>query len=218
VLIFPAIDGSRFQSRLASCQDGLQQFGVALSQYGLQQRDRVVQLAGGGRLTQAGVTVVGRLLREKCLDESRRTLCPDAWLAAQGVLSAILHVENSSSATPEKGVRTICFAPNNSSDPFFTNPDVNWSGTWRTGMTNGRQAPPMPAATPLLADAPSADLPDQDISSHGGRGRNVLFEDGRVDFVPSAAAAESSEWALLRGPDSSVSAISTPVVWVSGRR
>jgi hypothetical protein len=224
MLVFPAIDGARFQARLASCQNGLRQFGVALSQYGFQQRSGVTQLADSGHLTQAGVAAVGRLSRDRCLDESPRTLCPDAWLTAQGVLPAALRIEDPSRETGnekamnEKGVGIVYFVPENTSAPSFRNHDLNWSGTWRGGMTTGRQAPPMPAETPLLADAPSADLPDQDLSSHGGQGRNFLYEDGRVDFVPSPAVVQPSGLALLQGPLASTTGFSTPVVWVSGRR
>ena len=82
-LIFPAIDSSRFQARLAVCQDSLRQFGLALDQYGDRQQTALGRLADDGRLTRAGVVAAG-LLPDGYLSDSRRAACPDAWLAAQG--------------------------------------------------------------------------------------------------------------------------------------
>jgi hypothetical protein len=63
---------------------------------------------------------------------------------------------------------------------------TDWPGAWRNGMTVVRHTAFLPAETPLLADAPSADLPGQILSNHGGRGRNLWFEDGRVIFRATA--------------------------------
>ena len=82
-LLFPAIDSSRFQARLAACQDSLRQFGLALNQYGDRQQTALGRLADNGRLTSAGVFAAG-LLPDGYLSDSRRAVCPDAWLAAQG--------------------------------------------------------------------------------------------------------------------------------------
>ena len=65
-LVLPAIDGSRMLSRVASCQNGLQQFGLALEQYGHTHRDALSRLAGGGRLTTAGL-FASELLKQGAL-------------------------------------------------------------------------------------------------------------------------------------------------------
>lgn len=87
-MILPAIDNSQFQARLASCQDGLRQFGLALGLYADQQKHPLGRMASDGRLTRAGVFAAGRL-QEGGFSDNLRPLCPDAWLAAQGVLCAI---------------------------------------------------------------------------------------------------------------------------------
>jgi prepilin-type processing-associated H-X9-DG protein len=190
-LILPAIDGSRFQARLDSCQDGLRQFGLALTQYGQHQGGALMRLASNGRLTPAGVFAAG-LLRDRHLTDSRRIVCPDAWLAAQG---------------EKMGTGT---------SPGGTQAD-NWPGTWRDGTTAGWRSPPSPAGVPLLADAPSADLPGQSFSSHGGRGRNVLFEDGHLSFVPTVARRDAADWFRPSGEGSAAAGISAPIVFVGGR-
>jgi prepilin-type processing-associated H-X9-DG protein len=70
-------------------------------------------------------------------------------------------------------------------------------------------------AQPLLADAPSAPLPGQAFPSHGGQGRNVLFEDGHIRFLPVASDDTADEF-LSRSEDSAARGISAPIIFVSG--
>ncbi len=58
-LLLPAIYSSRFQARLAACQNNLRQFGLALAEYSHDHGDAVSRLAAGGRLTGAGVFAAG---------------------------------------------------------------------------------------------------------------------------------------------------------------
>jgi hypothetical protein len=218
-LVLPAIDGSRFQTRVAACQEGLRQFGLALSQYGHQQQDVLSRLACNGRLTDAGLFAAG-LLRDEYSADAHRAVCPDAWLAAQGALRGYSSdgaqlgiLQRPATVVAGSGPRLTPELPSRGAR------DVDnraWLGTWRNGMTDGRQFPPTPAEVPLLADAPSADLPGQVYPSHGGRGRNVLFEDGRIGFLPSAASRDTADWLLSHGPAADFD-VSTPVVLV-GRR
>jgi hypothetical protein len=208
-VLFPAIDGSRFQARLASCQDGLRHLGLALSQYGYHQRQPIGQLASNGRLTHAGLGVVG-LLQNGPFSEGGRDVCPDAWLAAQGALQ-----EASSGGNNGMISATTVAAINR---PFsIGNLGNSWSGTSRNGMIDLRQPSPAPAETPLLADAPSADLPDQGFASatwsHGGRGRNFLFEDCHTDFLPAVTSSDAAE--TFNG---NASTSFTPVVFIVGQR
>jgi hypothetical protein len=41
----------------------------------------------------------------------------------------------------------------------------------------------------LVGDAPSNSLPRRVSSNHQGRGQNVLYEDGRVHFLPELPSA-----------------------------
>ena len=200
-LLFPAIQGSRFEARVASCQDGLHQFGLALNQYSESQHDFVSRLARHGALTHAGVFAAG-CLQDAYPTDSHREVCPQAWLAAQGVLWC--------PARQAACARRVAAAVPES----FCDED-DWPGMWCDGTMDGWQLPPSPAEMPLLADAPSADLPGQDLASHGGRGRNVLFEDGRVDFLPVTGPANAVDMLLSAGGDSSLAYGSLPIVFVS---
>ena len=98
--------------------------------------------------------------------------------------------------------------------PLASDP-IDWFGRLRNGTTSEPQGHPLPAALPLLADAPGADLPGQGTDYHDGRGRNVFFADGEVRFLPCSAPADAAELVLsgdsLVAPDGA-----TPITFVSG--
>ncbi len=206
-LILPAIDGSRFQSRLASCQDSLRQFGTAMTQYGRQKGRDLGWLADSGRLTREGAKAVG-LLEEGWLTDDRRPLCSDAWLAVQGVVRTSLH-----GGTRSENMSSPLDLQRQGGNHLRT----DWSGTWRNGTTNGWQTSSLPTNMPLLADVPSADLPGQPSAGHDGRGRNVLYADGRVEFLPVQTPPDEDVVFLPRGDSYVAADLGTPVVFV-GRR
>ncbi len=182
-VLFPAIANSRSQSRVAMCQAGLRQFGLALVQYSDQHRKPFGQLVVGGQLTGIGASAVQRL-RDVYSRENPHDLCSDGWLAAQGVLGSVKQTSNSPAPQPPCG--------------------DDWLGTRRNGTNDEWQLPLIATSKPLLADAPGADLPGQPLESHEGRGRNVFFEDGHVAFVPAVSIAPAG-WGIsgsdaLSGP------------------
>jgi prepilin-type processing-associated H-X9-DG protein len=193
-MIPPAICGSRFQSRLALCQDGLRRFGLALTEYGYCQNSGLSTLADNGRLTSAGVFAAG-MLRDGRPSADRRKACPDAWLAAQG-LATPANVAATNGPRLSLQSRDVVLVADNRQD--VGGDAANWSGMWRNGTTYDRQVNPTSVASPLLADAPSADVPDQPQElCHGGRGRNLFFADGHVAFVGSRPAENAANDAVL---------------------
>lgn len=213
-LLLPAIHGSRFHMRLATCQDSLRQFGDALTQYGHHHGEPLSRMASHGRLTTAGALAVRRF-PEGLLTDRRLPTCPDVWLAVHGVLpgpsAGDARSESRRPGTATAGI-IVCLSPGQPARGTIT-----WPGTWRDGTTNDLRLPLSPADVPLLADAPSADLPGQIQGSHGGRGRNVLREDGRVAFVPCAAPHDVVDMVLCSENPSSACEISTPSVFAHSR-
>jgi hypothetical protein len=201
--LLPAIYNSRFQTQVAACQNGLQQFGASLAQYGYHHGDTLPRLANNGRLTPAGVIAAGRF-KDGYLTDRRQAVYPDVWLATQGIVPAALPA----------GGRIV----NVNQSPEASFREVNyWPGTWRDGTVDARRLPPSPADMPLLADAPSADMPGQMLASHGGRGRNVWFEDGHGNFQASPAPRDVVETALSGSTPPSPAGIFAPIVFVNGR-
>lgn len=194
-LVFPAILSSRFQNQVASCKNNLRQFGLALTQYGDYQRTGVTHLAKNERLTTAGIAAT-TLVNNVYAADNRRTVLPNAWLAAQAPPS------DKQTAVAD-GDNLVLSHRQTPTDNQFD----HWSGAWRNGATNDLRSPASPAALPLLADAPSADVPGQVALGHGGRGRNVFYADGHADFLPNPTSLDTTASAE----------ISAPIVFVSGR-
>jgi prepilin-type processing-associated H-X9-DG protein len=219
-VLFPAIHGSRFHARLATCQDGLRQFGAALTQYSHHHGDAVSRLARNGQLTAAGVRVADRF-KDGLLTDRVQAVFPEAWLAAQGAawraLPVGMQIQHPSS--PRTAVAKI--SARQSPGPQFFGPQSwaadNGPGMWHVGTTDQRRLTPSLTDAALLADAPGADLPGRALESHGGRGRNVLFQDGHIDFLPCAASRDLADLALSGDDGFSDSGISAPIVFINGR-
>ncbi|MEN6458578.1 MAG: hypothetical protein ABFC63_06570 [Thermoguttaceae bacterium] len=177
-LVVPAIDAGRFQARLAACQNGLRQFGAALTEYAGRNRSELPRLAHEGRLTGRGLAAATWVLSQYG-PTTDAGVHPDVWLGAQENCECGAGAANSPAAGP------VTLASDRVGD---------WSGTWRDGTKRIGDFPPMAQA--LLADAPSAVLPGQAVEYHGGRGRNFFFADGHVEFL----GATSEELANDAGP------------------
>ena len=201
-VLLPAIHGSRFHARVATCQDGLRQFGTALSQYSHQHGNTVSQFARNGRLTPAGTYVAG-LFDEGLLTEQMQGGWPNAWLAAQGVERATRPVGQQIHSFPSPRAAVARSSGHASPGPKFLGPPP-----WVVANTSGTRSP-------LLADDPGDDPSRRPLESHGGRGRNVLFEDGHIDFLPGAVR-ELADVPLPVDGIPAGNGISAPIVFVSG--
>ncbi len=205
-MVPPAIHNSRYEARVTSCQDDLRQFGLALTDHGQRQGQALPQLAHRGQLTRTGV-FAAELLQDVYLTATHRTLCPDAWLAVQGLFRG-----------PSRG---MSLKPESPKVPA-AEPQVavanDWSGAWREGATDGWRSPSPNAAIPLLTDSPNADLPGQGFPSHGGRGRNVWFDDGHAEFLPITGSAGLADWFVSSEEEDTANLdLSAPIVLVGGR-
>lgn len=184
VLVPPAIQGSRFQSRLANCQDKLRQVGLDLTQYGYRHGNDISDLADNEKLTDAGQ--------------------PLHWSRDLGTWDS----DADGSANEFVGV-----GPVSPTERWFECAKVSsldWPGTWRNGMIAG-VTNLHSSAVALLADAPSADLPGQTLDGHDGQGRNMFFEDGHVDFLISSSPPAAAELLLSHGDAPTAPNISVPI-------
>lgn len=212
ILVPPAIQNSRFQSRLASCQNRLRQVGLGLTQYGYHHGNQVSVLADNERLTDAG-RFVADLIDSGVTSDDGRDLCPDAWLAAQGALPSSRRVGSHATdlrSPTTAGPKAVPLSPS----AWVQTTQVSnraWSGISRNG-TNNDVADPPPAAVALLADAPSADMPGQIADVHDGQGRNMFFEDGHVDFLHCSDQRDAADRLLSR--DDSSAHVSAPIRFV----
>ena len=143
VLVPPAIHNSRFHSRLASCQEKLRQVGLALTEYGYGHGHPISELADNERLTGAG-QFAAELLDDGLASDDGRTVCPDAWLAAQGAYRSP-HRVGSLLACVDKSATDICEvgppAPTWSPGEIPGVSIRDWLGLWRNGTIDGATDP-----------------------------------------------------------------------------
>lgn len=170
LLIFPALQNSRFQARLSACQDNLRQIGLALTQYSEQYGAYFPPALDRGRPNGTG-NCASVLLSNGFLDDSRWFLCPDSPLAEdrQSRVSSI----DDLLARAAKDLGRLGRSLGGS------------YGYCMGYVEDGRYHNTRNLRRPffaVLADAPSLHLPAFQSVNHAGRGQNVLLEDGRVLF------------------------------------
>lgn len=179
LLLFPAISKSRFNAQVAACQDNLRQIGVALTQYSHLHQDYFPQVPHQGRLAAAGI-YAPTLVYDGFLPNSRYVICPTSPQAADPQFRVPTAREILLVESPEEleNLRSV----------------MGGSYGYVLGYIEGNQyrttknlRRPFFA---VMADAPG-DGPQHQSLNHGGRGQNVLFEDGRVVFYTSSRPSDA---------------------------
>lgn len=180
LLIFPAIQNSRFQAQLAACQHNLRELGVAMKQYSRQHGNYFPRIPIHGKASVAGV-YGPMLLGDNLLSDVKWVVCPGSKLAGQDRFS-IPSLEEIQSASEEEldqlrqrmgGSYGYCLG-------YIVG--GRYQGT--KDLNRSQFA--------LMSDAPG-NLPGYQSLNHGGRGQNVLFEDGRVQFLTSSKPYEEAD-------------------------
>lgn len=214
-LLGPAIDASRFNTGLATCQNDMRQFGIAMTQYGNHHGQSLTELANEGRLTAAGIAAAD-LLGEVAGSPNQTNLCSEAWLAAQGTAITPSSHNKISVVPPTPGISvpgdSYCLSDTCVRD--FYSPENDWSGAWRTGTLDGHGDSP-PADTAILADDPGVDSPGLRPRGHRGRGRNLLYRNGRVTFVPCTIGDEPLDPVFCDVESTPSNDVSAPIIYVN---
>jgi len=180
LLVFPAVQNSRFNSRLFTCRDHLRQIGLALTQYSESQKGYFPPVYDRGRFAGAGV-YAPVLLGNGFIDGPHWFVCPDSPLA-----------ENRRFRIPSLDeLRTA-----SGEDLLSFRHSMGGSFGYNLGfLEDGRYYSPRNLRRPfyaVAADAPSHFLPNHQTIHHGGRGQNVLLESGAVAFYATPQLRTSS--------------------------
>jgi hypothetical protein len=174
--LLPAIGNSRFNSQVVACQDNLRQLGIALAQYSHLHEDSFPPGPDRGRLAAAGI-YGPTLVYDGFLPDSRRLVCPTSSLAADPqfrvpTTGEVLLIESPEELDSQRAAMGGSYG--------YTLGYID-DNQYRTTKNLHR---PFFA---VMADAPG-NGPQYQSLNHGGRGQNVLFEDGRVVFYTSPRA------------------------------
>jgi hypothetical protein len=174
LLTLPAIETSRFRARLATCRDNLRELGTMLAAYSQSNQGYFPRVPTQGNLAAAGV-YAPTLAQRGFLTEMRRVVCPDSPLADQGNFRLPTLAElQAADAQQAAALRQQMGGSYGYCIGYMD--DGVFCPTKNLGRANFA----------IMADAPREELPDRQSADHGGRGQNVLFEDGHVQFLTSS--------------------------------
>lgn len=173
MLFFPAISQSRYAARLQACQNNLRELGFALVDFS--------EKAGQGHFpevpTEGNRAVAGIyapvLIDAGYLADETRIICPSSALAqreADWSMPTLDEVDQASG-------RNLVLIQKSMGGSYGYNLGVVVNGKHRAPRNLGR------TNFALMSDAPSLQLAGHRSINHGGRGDNILYEDGHIRYV-----------------------------------
>jgi len=172
-LFFPALAYSRFQSQIASCQNNLRRLGLALHDFQSRQPDQTFPGPDAeGNRAFAGV-YAPVLVGNQLVDESDVFLCPSSQAARRRAEFAVPTLDEIDRAAGQR----LATLQHVAGGDYGYNLGFTRDGRLMRPRYGGRNS------YVLLSDAPSNLQPGRASANHGGRGQNVLYEDGHVQFI-----------------------------------
>ncbi len=183
-LFLPALANSRFLSEKFLCQNNLRSLGSALVGYADRQPDHTFPFVPlDGNRAFAGI-YAPTLLDSRLISNSDALLvCPSSELAMRMDGWRIPTIQEIDRA----GRTQLVQLQDAAGGSYAYNIGYIEDQKYRPVVNRGR------SYFALLGDAPSLHLPGRRSANHGGRGQNILYEDGHIVFVGDPH--------LLRGDD-----------------
>ncbi len=195
-LLLPALAQGRFESRKTACQDQLRQFGTAITQFvNRNQQERLPAVSESGPEAFAGMYAV-RLHEAGLIDDPSIRWCPS--------LDEPSNDQNTLTRVDE--IATVADLHDASVDRLRQIQQVvGGHYAYTLGVIEEEQLTPprfeSRSSFAVMADAPMAGISDrEDLTKrigHGATGINVLFEDGRVRFIPLTSLDSMPDHPLL---------------------
>lgn len=180
LLFFPAVNQSRFQAQIASCQNNLRQIGAGLTNYSQLHAGFFPYVSPSGPLSSPGVFAT--TLRDGGFVTDRQPfLCPSSPAACESECRIPTADEVRQASEQQRDYLHRQMGGSYSSTYGYVE-DGRYKGTRNLGRSHFA----------LVADSPCQSYGDRQSSNHGGRGQNVLFEDGHVVFKPECRFSEGS--------------------------
>lgn len=172
-LFFPAIANSRHHARIGVCQNKLRQLGSALGRYSDYHEGYFPRVPADGNLGVAGVysTI---LMQDGQLSEPQLVICPASNLADEAEGFRIPSVNEVREA---RGPTLIVWQRSMGGSFGYAFGYLDSGKQYRAIRNRGR------THFALMADAPDPRSFGRTSVNHGGRGQNVLFESGRVQYL-----------------------------------
>jgi hypothetical protein len=195
-VIIPALAAGRLEARKVACQDQLRQFGTAITQYvSHSPQERMPAVAETGREAFAGVFMI-RLNEAGLLTGPDLRWCPSldqppSMEAALTDLTSVPSLEDLHDAPVDRLKQIQQYA----GGQYAYNLGVIEEDRLKSPRFEAR------ASFAIMSDAPLSGFTGAaqhgKVVGHNGTGINVLYEDGRVRFIPLAALETMPDHPLL---------------------
>mgnify|MGYP002624193162 FL=1 len=182
LLLFPAIQNSKFNARLAACQSNLRTIGNALLQYSSRHGNFFPNVTLAGQAATAGI-FAPRLLDNGYLDCPQHLVCPGADVTADDAFQ----VPSCRELQEMERDQYSRLAKLLSGSYGYSLGHIQ-NGQYCTPRNQGR------STFAVLSDRPNHLAAGFRSDNHGSRGQNVWFEDGHVAFfVDDIVGDETSD-------------------------
>lgn len=178
-LLMPAIAHSRFQSRVAACQQNLREVGTAMLVYSDLNNGHFLNPTDADLNSNAAGLVAPALKSSGLIDDDSLFTCAGR---AEVNPTTIPTLQQIRSATGEQ----LSLLKKRMGGDFGYTLGFFDDGQYHAPKNDGS------SHTVLIADMPSTALPGRSSTNHGGKGQNCLFADGRVDFISTHAIGDDA--------------------------
>lgn len=179
MLFFPAIAGSRFRSRITTCQHKLQCLGTALAKYSENKGGYFPSIPTSGNQSVAGI-YGPKLIHAQLLTDPMILICPGSTMANQIDAFRPVTLEELERANAIE----LLLMHRRMGGSYGYSLGYRVDGQYCTPRNRGR------SSFAIMSDAPSLHLVASQSDNHAGRGQNVLFEDLRVEFLSTSLGNE----------------------------
>jgi len=194
-LLIPTIARERYEARKLACQDHLRQLGTAITAFVLQDhRNLLPKIAEEGSEAFAGMYAV-RLADHDLLQEAALKWCPDIEksTAQPADNSALLLVKshNLHQANERNDIDGLRLLQQSAGGNYAYTLGVVDGGRYDAPRYEGRSQFAVLGDTPISGTEVGDDVVVEKLRwSHGDNGANLLFEDGRVQFVDMSSGRQ----------------------------
>ena len=177
-ILFPAISYQRFNSRLMSCQNNMQQIGHALLQYSDINGGNFVEIPKSGQLSASGYFAPA-LMDAGLIEEDRVFSCAGLGETTPVHIPSIAQIKSATGSQLDYLRHTMS---GNYGYSMGYQKEDHYQPLANRGLTN----------TVLVADMPSLNRPGRRSVNHGSWGQNCLFGDGNVKFIRGDSVGEDA--------------------------
>lgn len=181
-ILFPVVATTRHNSRITACQTNLQNLGAAFLTFSKTHEGEFPSIPETGNLSVAGC--YAPILKDVSLITNDSTFaCPGLGSDRQRGPVSIPTIDMIVSCKCDQTMRH--FKRTMGGDYGYSLGHEE-GGRYHAPRRMGR------SHFVLLADAPSCRNPQKVSANHSGSGQNLLFEDGRVEFVRGGTVGEDA--------------------------